>query len=942
MTRPPPADPSSSDEWLSVTPEPLGPSVALPAVRPRAALSDQARARLMPPNDPLIGSTLQGTYVIEYVLGEGGMGRIYHAHHARIESKQFAIKVLRDEVVSNPQVRARFRREAQAVARIEHPGVVTIIDTGTTSFGAPYLVCERLEGMDLRDYSLRFGKMSSDDVIGIGKQMCAALVATHERGVIHRDLKPSNVFLLGPLHGLDTPLVPRVKILDFGLSSLVHAQDQLSHTGLVMGTPGYMSPEQAQGQRCDPRTDVYGVGAVLYAAATLSAPFREDTAQKTLMAMLTREPPPPRTLNPRLSRALERVLLQALSRDPDDRQQSMAELGAALHALDTSKSEPPPELDAVPKSRSSAGLRKVRLGAVALCLATVALVQAGAVASAMGLLPRQGARWWSDLGSVRGEVAVVAGSMFACGFLFVLCRQLARYWHGRAWLSAWTVRTRSALVAAAAAYGGAAFAIELVEAVSGASPRLGLPHISAAWKGWHAVLFLLALVAAAAEANPARLSTPPRRALIGALGLALVLGTVWVRKQPLAPYHAEAQGSLAVARAPLSTSTPFAEPEEPPPSPPAGSTATVGSSVAAVQPVAFPGAGAKPAPTRPAPPGGEEDEDSALAAAHFGDDEEQGERDDLLADAAAPLDPSGMGASGWDASAAMPELLSAAASGAPDAAAPEALSIATVFEPPRPLAPASRDGNALGLPSTPAPPRPAAKKRWRASTGELRAAVARGPDALTELSGRYPSDPDVLHALLLSHASRKGELPAAVEAIGRLSRAAPARRTHPDVRQVLARAVRRGGPESRAALGVMSSQMGSDGPDLLYDMLGRKDLARRAAEALSSREARAHFTPQLSIAYDLRFADSCQQRLPLLDRAIREGDMRSLRELSRLVRRPRGCRRGSRSRACRSRCHSHETPLRQAMAELSKRLRTQGLEGPAKPAPSSRPGLARR
>jgi serine/threonine protein kinase len=283
--------------------------------------------------DVLIGTTLLDTYKVDRVLGEGGMGRIYEAHHTRISEKRFAIKVLRPEFIASKKVRARFEREVEAIARINHPGVLTIVDVGTTTNGWPFMVSEHLHGLDLLAYMRRFGALHNDRVVHIGCRLAEALEATHARGVIHRDVKPSNIFLLGAFEPFG-PEWDRVKLIDFGLSRLLSRDDQLTEAGMVMGTPAYMSPEQAQALGTDRRTDVYGVGSVLYAAATGVPPFREETPQQTLLAVMGRDPVSPRQLKPAISEGLEQIIQRAMAKRPEDRYSSMSALRLALAKLE--------------------------------------------------------------------------------------------------------------------------------------------------------------------------------------------------------------------------------------------------------------------------------------------------------------------------------------------------------------------------------------------------------------------------------------------------------------------------------------------------------------------------------------------------------------------------------------------------------------------------------
>jgi tRNA A-37 threonylcarbamoyl transferase component Bud32 len=210
--------------------------------------------------DPLIGTTLNGTYVVLRLLSKGGMGCIYEARHTRIERRRVAIKVLRPELAQVPEVHGRFRREAEAAATISHPNVLTLFDVDRTPQGWPYLVSELLVGVDLSVYLERFGRLGPLTAIHVATQVCDALQAAHQLGVVHRDVKPQNVFLVGDFSA-GPSLSPMVKVLDFGLSRFLDASNDSSLTkvGVVMGTPSYMAPEQARGLRADHCADIYGM-----------------------------------------------------------------------------------------------------------------------------------------------------------------------------------------------------------------------------------------------------------------------------------------------------------------------------------------------------------------------------------------------------------------------------------------------------------------------------------------------------------------------------------------------------------------------------------------------------------------------------------------------------------------------------------------------------------
>ncbi|MBE7483451.1 MAG: serine/threonine protein kinase [Polyangiaceae bacterium] len=330
--------PSISSLGLSPTP-PMA-SSALPRICPACSGRYPADFRVCPRDatpladapedaDPLVGATLAESYEITRVLGEGGMGRVYEARHTRLPNKRFAIKMLHHELARQPEVVARFQREAEAMAAIEHANVVGVYDVNRAADGRPYIVQELLEGEELGKYLDRVGKLPPSTAVSVVRQVCRALAAAHARGIVHRDVKPENVILLGDL------AAPRVKMVDFGISKLDEGS-ALTKTGVVMGTPAYMAPEQARGDRVDARADVYAAGAILYRALTGRKPYEGLDQIATLTAVLSEEPPRPRTLAPSIPEALELLIQRAMAREPADRLSRVEELDAGLAAFDQS------------------------------------------------------------------------------------------------------------------------------------------------------------------------------------------------------------------------------------------------------------------------------------------------------------------------------------------------------------------------------------------------------------------------------------------------------------------------------------------------------------------------------------------------------------------------------------------------------------------------------
>jgi serine/threonine-protein kinase len=290
-----------------------------------AARLEQGQA----PEDPLIGSVLGQAFRVTRVMGEGGTARVYEAQHVRLAAKRFAVKVLHSAYAAQPTIVARFRREAEAAAGIDHPNVVDVYDVDRTPDGRPYIVSEYLDGSDLGSLLKQQPSLEIPFAVRIVREICAALDAAHARNVVHRDLKPENVFLAGA--GANV----RVKVLDFGISKILDsASVALTRTGMVVGTPAYMSPEQASGAEVDVRTDVYGAGAILYRLVTGKPAFSGGDTTEVLSAVLTEEPRRPRALKASIPEGLELVIQRAMAKAPGNRYASMQELDSALVPFD--------------------------------------------------------------------------------------------------------------------------------------------------------------------------------------------------------------------------------------------------------------------------------------------------------------------------------------------------------------------------------------------------------------------------------------------------------------------------------------------------------------------------------------------------------------------------------------------------------------------------------
>jgi tRNA A-37 threonylcarbamoyl transferase component Bud32 len=285
-------------------------------------------------SDPLIGTVLGNTYRIVKLIGEGGMARLYMAEHLRVDAK-FAVKVIHHDLASDPELLARFEREARAAGRIHSEHVVAVIDVLRTPHGRPCIVTELLDGEDLQAHLDRIeDNMKPEVAIPIVRQICRAVAAAHAVGVVHRDMKPSNVFLCrGP--------ELKVKVFDFGVAKL-EDDDRLTRTDAVVGTAAYMSPEQARrAVDAGPLSDIYSIGAVLYHMVAGEPPYGSAPPVSRFAMLLHEEPARPRELEPTIPPAVEAVIQRAMARDPKSRVQTALDLEAELAELDVQPATTP-------------------------------------------------------------------------------------------------------------------------------------------------------------------------------------------------------------------------------------------------------------------------------------------------------------------------------------------------------------------------------------------------------------------------------------------------------------------------------------------------------------------------------------------------------------------------------------------------------------------------
>jgi serine/threonine-protein kinase len=302
------------------------PPVKLPS-REMAAAAEPAP--VASDGDAYIGTTVAGRYKILRKLGEGGMGVVYLAEHVFIE-KKVAIKILSDDMSRKADLVARFMQEAKAASKIGHENIIDITDFGETASGGVFFVMEFLDGADLSHAIRDGGPMAIDRTRYIFNQICRALGAAHSKGIIHRDMKPENIYLVTREGRADW-----VKVLDFGIakiSSLDEGGSRLTRTGMIFGTPEYMSPEQARGDKPDHRVDVYAAGCILYEMLTGDVPFHAETFMGVLTKHMFEQPQPPSQRAPHqsISAELEAVVLKALAKDRDQRYQTMKDLALAF------------------------------------------------------------------------------------------------------------------------------------------------------------------------------------------------------------------------------------------------------------------------------------------------------------------------------------------------------------------------------------------------------------------------------------------------------------------------------------------------------------------------------------------------------------------------------------------------------------------------------------
>ena len=286
--------------------------------------------------DAYIGRTIKGRYQIIKKLGEGGMGAVYLAEQISM-ARKVALKVLQGNYARDEEFIGRFRREARLAASLNHPYIVTVYDFDQGDDGALFIAMEYIDGKSLTEVIRRDGPLDIGRAARLGIQITEGLAAAHRSGVIHRDIKPDNIMVVGAED------VEMVKLMDFGIARLRDSgsMSRLTRAGVIMGTPAYMAPEQAEGAEVSERTDIYALGIVLYEMLSGSVPFRASTPGAVLVKQIQERPLALRTLRREIPAAIESTVMQALEKDPSKRQRDMREMAHGLKRIERPAADEP-------------------------------------------------------------------------------------------------------------------------------------------------------------------------------------------------------------------------------------------------------------------------------------------------------------------------------------------------------------------------------------------------------------------------------------------------------------------------------------------------------------------------------------------------------------------------------------------------------------------------
>ena len=302
---------------------------------------DRSFAFLAPPQRPDEIGRL-GEYRVLKLLGKGGMGMVFKAEDPQLE-RAIALKVMLPQIAANVTARDRFLREARAAAKLEHDHIIAIYQVGYDR-GVPFIAMPFLKGMSLEDWLKRNRPLKMAQILRIGREIARGLQAAHERGLVHRDIKPANLWLDAATNG-------RIKILDFGLARPEKEDAGLTRSGQIVGTPNYMSPEQAEGKKIDGRSDLFSLGVVLYRLCTGVLPFRGPNIMAVLMALATQDPPPAVSLNAEMPPAFSDLIARLMRKNPGERPVSAKEVVDAIATIERSRTQTVrTDLDVAPAS----------------------------------------------------------------------------------------------------------------------------------------------------------------------------------------------------------------------------------------------------------------------------------------------------------------------------------------------------------------------------------------------------------------------------------------------------------------------------------------------------------------------------------------------------------------------------------------------------------------
>ena len=339
----------------------------------------QTPVRDQPVRDQMIGRVVKGRYQIMKRLGEGGMGTVYLADQVSI-GRKVALKLLRGTYAMDDEFIARFRREARLAASLNHRNIVTVYDFDQGDDESLFIAMEYLNGEKLSDVIRRDGPLDLNRAVRLCLQCAEGLEAAHRAGVIHRDIKPDNIMVIGE------EAVERIKLMDFGIARLrdVAATSRLTRPDVIMGTPAYMAPEQAEGKETSEKTDIYALGVVLYEMLSGEVPFKANTPAAVLLKQIQESPVPLRKLRREVPSEIERTVMQALEKKPEKRQHAMRDLVQSLGkaaAMNVEYDVPETIMTTIPmKGHVDPGRKSVKRKFIWASLAIILVVVGGIIA----------------------------------------------------------------------------------------------------------------------------------------------------------------------------------------------------------------------------------------------------------------------------------------------------------------------------------------------------------------------------------------------------------------------------------------------------------------------------------------------------------------------------------------------------------------------------------